>query len=107
MLLENYCDECDEVVHAVFNDDDFINHRIGTIRCPVCGSTILPCNECENHDMCSECPWDNVPPEDAMSDEAYMRYIRAYEPWLYEKFVNGEMGNHYDDIIKKIEKKSN
>jgi len=33
MMTENFCGECDEVVHALFNTEDFYDHKVGRIRC--------------------------------------------------------------------------
>ena len=104
MMTENYCDECDTVVHAVFDETDFHNHKVGTIRCPVCGETIFPCNECETRDNCSHCPWLQTPATEAMSDEAYVRYERAVNPKLFDLFRNGDMGEVYQKVALKIEK---
>jgi hypothetical protein len=60
MMTENYCTECDEVVHQVFDDEAFYNHTVGTITCPKCGSIVMPCNECDDHSKCGECPWNGV-----------------------------------------------
>ena len=104
MMTENYCDECDAVVHAVFDEDDFYNHRVGTVKCPDCGETILPCNECEDHSACSQCPWSGVPATEAMSDEAYVRYERSVNPKVFEMFKNGDMGEVYQKVALEIEK---
>lgn len=109
ILTENYCDECNEVVHAVFDERDFYAHKIGTIRCPACGHIIMPCNECEDHDACGDCPWSRLHESKAsaaMSDEAYIHYLHDCEPKFYKMFRDGEMGDHYAKIIEKIEKEA-
>ena len=105
MMTENYCDECDEVVHAVFDEEDFYGHKVGTIRCPHCGNAIMPCNECEDHSRCGECPWHGVRPTEALSDEAYVRYERDCNPKVFEMFKNGDLGETYQSIALAIEKK--
>ena len=108
ILTENFCPECDEVVHQVFNAEDFFNHKVGLMICPKCGATIQPCNECETHDACGDCPWmkNIMEKSKVMSDESYMRYLKAHEPKIYEMFKSGENGNYYDKVIAKIEKGS-
>ena len=102
MLTENYCDECDEVVHAVFDDEDFRNHRVGSVKCPKCGHIIMPCNECENRAGCGNCPWASCHPEKAMSDEAFVRYLKDEEPDCFGKFLDGSMGEKYRQIAKSV-----
>lgn len=103
ILTENYCDECDEVLHQVFGRRAFFAHQVGALICPTCGHVTMPCNECEDHDACDNCPWANAEESNTMSDEAYMRYLKACEPKIYKKFKDGEMGDHYAKVIKKIE----
>ena len=76
ILTENFCPECDEVVHQVFDREDFYRHEVGALYCPKCGHLILPCNECDDHSNCMDCPWSKCAERStAMSDEAYMRYL--------------------------------
>lgn len=103
IFLEDYCDECDEVLHQVFDADQFFSHKVGALICPVCGHVTMPCNECENHDECGNCPWADAEPHEVLSDEAYMRYLKSHYPRVYRKFKNGEMGDYYAEVIKKIE----
>lgn len=103
ILTENYCNDCDEVLNQVFDIDAFYEHKVGALICPKCGCVNMPCNECEDHDDCGNCPWANADRCVAMSDESYMRYLRAYEPETYKLFKSGEDGHYYDKIIKKIE----
>lgn len=56
-LLEETCAECDAVVTAFVDGRAFAEHRAGRIRCPECGAAIRPCNGCEEHDRCDECPY--------------------------------------------------
>ena len=105
IMTENYCDECNEVVHAVFDEEDFRNHKVGTIKCPVCGETIFPCNECEDHSACSSCPWFQTPSTEAMSDEAYVRYERSENPKFFEMCLNGDLGPTYQMVALAIEKR--
>lgn len=104
ILTEDYCTECDEEVHQVFGEKAFLAHQVGRVRCPTCGSIVLPCNECEDNLACDNCPWASASIEKSMSDEAYIRYIRTEEPDLYELFRSGRNGNYYRDIIEKVEK---
>lgn len=103
ILIENYCDECDEVLHQVFDEGQFLSHKVGALICPNCGHVTMPCNECENHADCGNCPWANAEKSNTMSDEAYMRYLKSHEPKIYKKFKDGENGDYYAEIIKKIE----
>lgn len=103
MLTENYCDECDEVVHAVFDEEDFYAHRIGTVLCPNCGHVIMPCNECENHDECGNCPWRGVHPESAISPEAMLRYIRGRSQEEFRRYLDGAMGDVMQELANKIQ----
>ena len=104
ILTEDYCCECDETVHQVFSEKDFFAHKVGRIRCPNCGHAILPCNECEDHDACGNCPWKKAAVYDAMSDEAYIRHLRTDDPELYKMFKSGDMGDHFMGIIEKVER---
>lgn len=103
MLTENFCDECDEVLHQVFAKGQFFSHKVGALICPKCGHVTMPCNECEDHDACADCPWQNTEAMKAMSDEAYMCYLKANEPKLYRLFKRGDNGDYYGEVIKKIE----
>ena len=102
LLVEDFCTNCDCTVHAVFDNDGFRRHQTGVVRCPECGAAIMPCNECNDHDSCDKCPWRNVQAETAMSDEAYLRFLRAYEPAVYLKFKCGDHGD-WSDLVDKIE----
>ena len=33
MMTENYCNDCDEVLNAVVDVDDFCDFKVGRIRC--------------------------------------------------------------------------
>lgn len=103
ILTENYCDECDEVLNQVFDYKAFRSHKVGALICPKCGHVTMPCNECEDHDGCGDCPWAKSERTVAMSDESYMRYLRAYEPEIYREIKSGDNGDYYAEIIKKIE----
>lgn len=103
IITEDFCDECDEVLHQVFARKAFFAHQVGVVICPKCGHATMPCNECENHDACGNCPWTNAEKPNTMSDEAYMRYLKSHEPKIYKKFKDGENGDYYAEIIKKIE----
>lgn len=103
ILTEDYCDECDEVLNQVFDERQFFSYKVGALICPKCGHVTMPCNECEDHDACGDCPWRKAKATKAMSDEAYMRYLKAHEPKIYKIFKDGENGDYYAEIIKKIE----
>ena len=103
VLTENYCDECDEMLHQVFFLKAFRDHKVGAVICPKCGHVTMPCNECEDHGDCGNCPWGVSEASAAMSDEAYMRFQKSHEPKIYKKFKDGEMGDHFAKVIKKIE----
>ena len=57
MLLEESCAECDAVVTALVDKQAFVEHKAGRVRCPECGAAIRPCNGCDEHDKCDECPY--------------------------------------------------
>lgn len=111
MVMENYCQECDDVVHSVCNSTDFYDFKVGLIRCPTCGSIIHPCNECldENGqhyncgENCSTCPWKNAKVLEPMEEEDYVRWHKGHEPQSYELMKNGELGEYYKDLAKLIE----
>lgn len=106
MVTENYCDQCDNVLHAVFDEKEFYAHNVGRIACPECGTIAVPCNECEDykHKSCdNDCPWKKAKITTAMSDEEYIRWIRKNQSKVYEVFRSGKNGDHYLPIIRKIE----
>ena len=100
VLTENYCDECDQVVHAVFDRDAFFDHRVGVVSCDQCGHKVMPCNECETRTDCGNCPWRNADAAKPMSDEDYLRFLREHEPECY-KAVKDE--GVYAEVAKRIE----
>jgi len=106
MMLENYCDDCDDVLNVVVNAKDFYDFKVGRIRCK-CGCVVKPCNECldENgqHYNCSKCPWEKAKIVHPMTDEEHIRWVRDNEPKLYKLFLEGKMGDHYKEVIAKIE----
>ena len=57
MLLDEFCANCDAYVTAFVDKQAFADHKTGRIRCPECDAAIRPCNTCEEHDKCSECPY--------------------------------------------------
>ena len=59
MRVEEYCDDCDRMVCAVFSREDFDAHKVGRIRCRH-GHVVMPCQECEDHDQCHDCPWKDA-----------------------------------------------
>jgi hypothetical protein len=100
MMTENYCDECDEVVHQVFDDEAFYNHTVGTIICPKCGSIVMPCNECDDHGKCGECPWNGVNGTVGMDDCEVILWYKEHETHTYDMMKNGELGIGYKEIIE-------
>lgn len=102
MITENYCDD---VIHAVFDEDEFYSYKTGRIRCS-CGCVVVPCNECvdENgqHYNCAECPWANAEIVDAMSDYGYVRWIRDNCPNTFKEFLTGNFGEYYRFIAEDI-----
>lgn len=60
MEMENYCTECDNVIDAECDEEDFFSHKVGRIKCPKCGTINRPCNECVEHWECWHCPWNNA-----------------------------------------------
>lgn len=120
MVTENYCGECDNVVHAVFNIEDFYAFKVGLIRCNACGDgnghIVHPCNECYNEETgthyecgenCSTCPWKNAKVTDEMEEEDYVRWHKTNEPKTYELMLSGELGEYYKDLAKMIDKEDN
>jgi hypothetical protein len=103
MMSENYCDECDNVVHQVFNDEDFYNHKVGLIECPECGHIISPCNECDNNDNCEECPWRKAKISDAMTEEEHIRWYKENNTNVYNMMKSGELGYGYKELVEEIE----
>lgn len=105
IMTENYCDECDDVLHAVFDIDDFESHRLGSIMCK-CGTVVMPCNECEDHGMCGDCPWKDSIPTPAMSDVEYVKWIKENEPSSWEVLKDALNGGKYAEVIRELEESS-
>ena len=103
MMTENYCDDCDDVLNAVFDEKEFWSHKVGLVKC-MCGCIVKPCNECDNHYNCSHCPWEKAKVTKAMTDLAYMKWLKKNEPDTYEIFRSGQNGDYYNKVIEKIEK---
>lgn len=105
MITENYCNDCNNVVHAVFNFKDFYDFKFGRIRCK-CGCVIVPCNECIDkngqHYNCSKCPWKNAEIKDEMTDDEYFKWVKENEPNLFEMFLNGNFGEESKQLAEKI-----
>ena len=106
-MTENYCDECDNVVNQVFNDEDFYNHKVGLIKCPECGHIISPCNECDNNDNCEECPWRKAKISDALTEEEHIRWYKENDTNVYNMMKSGELGYRYKELVEEIENTKN
>lgn len=104
-MTENYCDECDDVLHAVFDIDDFESHHRGSIMCK-CGTVVMPCNECDDHGMCGDCPWRDSIPTPAMSDVEYMKWMKENEPASWEILKDSYNGGKYAELIRELEEVS-
>lgn len=102
IMTENYCDECDDVLHAVFDIDDFESHHRGSIMCK-CGTVVMPCNECDDHGMCGDCPWKDSIATPAMSDVEYVKWIKENEPATWEILKDSYNGGVYAEVIRKLE----
>ena len=102
IMTENYCDECDDVLHAVFDIDDFESHHRGSIMCK-CGTVVMPCNECEDHGMCGDCPWKDSIPTPAMSDVEYLKWMKENEPASWEILKDAYNGGKYAELIRELE----
>lgn len=103
IMTENYCDDCDDVLHAVFDGFDFFNYKVGRIRCK-CGCIVKPCNECEIDHIrsCANCPYDKAKVVDAMTDEEYAKWEKENEPETFALMLKGELGEHYEKVAKKV-----
>lgn len=103
-MLEEYCNECDEVVHQVVDGEDFFNLKKGVIKCPTCGALIMPCNACYDADKnCDYCPFKNTPPIDVMSDEEYIAWYKENKPDVFEMMKNGELGDYWKEVVEKCD----
>jgi hypothetical protein len=101
IMTENYCDECDNVVHQVFNIEDFYNYKVGLVKCPECGTIIKPCNECDNNDNCAECPWNKAKVSDAISEEEHILWYKENNKRIYEMMKKGDLGDGYKELIEE------
>ena len=110
MMTENYCDDCDEVLNAVVDVDDFYDFKVGRIRCK-CGCIVLPCNECRDengeHYDCGECPWSNAKIVDAMTDDEYIKWVYDNDRECFDIYLNGENGEYMKELAKKFLDKLN
>jgi hypothetical protein len=103
-MLEEYCDECDMVVHQVVDDKDFLDGKIGGIKCPVCGSVVMPCNACYDEDKnCDYCPFKTATPIEAMTDEDHIRWYKENDNKIFEMMKNGELGEFYKEIALTLD----
>lgn len=106
MMTENYCDQCDEVLHAIVDVDDFREFKAGPVVCSSCGHVVMPCNECEaeldGEKNCHECPFRDVPPADPIPDEEFVEWHKRNYPDAFSAMLAGEMGEHYEKIAKNL-----
>ena len=103
MMTENYCDGCDNVVHQVFNVEDFYTHKVGLIQCPECGTIIKPCNECDDNSRCADCPWNKAKVSDSMSEEEHILWYKENNMGIYEMMKNGDLGDGYKELVEELE----
>lgn len=101
IMTENYCDECDNVLHAVFDIGDFESHRRGSIVCE-CGTVVMPCNECDGNE-CGDCPWRDSIPTPAMTDVEYVKWVKENAPSLYNVLKDPCNGGSYAEIIRELD----
>lgn len=102
IMTENYCDECDEVLHAVFDIDDFESHHRGSIMCK-CGTVVMPCNECDDHGMCGDCPWKDSIATPAMSGVEYLKWMKENKPASWEILKEAYNDSMYAKAIRELE----
>lgn len=104
IMTENYCGECDEVVHAAFDLEQLRVAYRGSVRCPNCGHVIPPCNECDfDHvNQCRDCPYLKMPHSEAITDEEFVDWHRRNEPDVFEAMLAGDMGEDYGRIAKDL-----
>lgn len=103
IITENYCTGCDNIVHQVFNDEDFYNHKVGLIECPECGMLIRPCNECDDNSRCAYCPWNKAKISDAMTEEEHILWYKENDTKIYKMMKNGDLGEGYKELIEELE----
>ena len=101
MMTENYCDECDEVVHQVFGERDFYKHKVGRIICPVCGHFVMPCNEC-NATNCEDCPWKKSEPTKGMDETEYIVWYKENDPKVFDLMKSGDLGEYFKKIANEL-----
>lgn len=106
MITENYCDNCDDVLHAVFDTEDFFDYKVGAVRCK-CGCVVMPCSDCplDHIRSCANCPYKNAKVVDAMTDEEYVSWLKENEKETYDLMLKGEMGENYEKVAKKVSQK--
>lgn len=101
IMTENYCDDCDNVLHAVFDIGDFESHRRGSIICE-CGTVVMPCNECDGK-LCGDCPWKESIPTPAMTDVEYVKWVKENAPTLYDVLKDPYNGGKYAEVIRELD----
>ncbi len=75
-MTENFCDQCDATLLAVFDMDRFWDFETGRIKCRECGAVNRPCNECFGTNIkdvvsCSNCPWNHAEAVESMTEIDY------------------------------------
>ena len=107
-MQENYCDECDEVLHSLVDAEDFAAFRAGPVRC-LCGHVVMPCNECrielDEEQDCSNCPFRNAAVSTPLTDEEYVAWVKANELDGFLLMLEGGMGDAYQKVAKEINNK--
>lgn len=110
MMTENYCNDCDEVLNAVVDVRDFLDFKVGRIRCK-CGCVVLPCNECRDengkHYDCGNCPYSNAKIVDAMTDDEYIKWVYENDRECFDIYLKGENGEYMKELAKKFLDKLN
>jgi len=108
VMTENTCDNCDDIIHAVIEEDDIRNFKVGYVKCPTCGKETLICNECydekvKGHCDCGvNCPYRNGLTVIGMSDCEYVEWMKENEPSRFAAIKEGKCGDYYKNLIKEM-----
>lgn len=100
---EETCPECDETFVVRFKTEDFDNHETGRIVCPKCGRFVMPCNACNIHSDCANCPWKNANAVSPMTDRGYVLWCLRHSPQSFEMMLEGKLGSVYEKIAKSFD----